>query len=1013
MRATHVSPNPTLNARLTLAEARVDIKRGKVDFFGPGDGKRMVDASPCGTGKTTITLESLAELATGPVDIIVETTDRQKEIAEAYPNMRAELPRSAGDPDYRIPDELLTDEELAGLEKYQKAGFGGPLCPKNEACAASAEEGHSAVKTQCLPCPLKKYCGTMRQARELEEHRERGGHIVRTYPRLTGGGLEMAPTIVIDETPMNKLLEAVSFSAGDFTHENLSRYLDTEPASFLATNFQHVFENDGDVAGIPYPALINRLISTIEKRKDRLAEQAQERRHMPVADQKEHLAKSGGRFLTDLLIPLNQLRQCIKHGCRLRTYEEKDGQITVWNVAKTNIKKKTNVLVLDASFQPNVLGMILDPSKDFEKTGGGGGGLNLEVVHIIRNTSNEHLTKAAKAKANRARVLRDVLPHVDGKALLVGCLPVVEAFQKDGLPGACVGRHFAGLRGSNAYQDCQTAVIVGYALPAVSSFEARWGAMMLAAGMAGGIVRHERKGGEGYLPIDEDGLYYHPDPGVWALIKSKAHDDIVQAAGRLRSVLKGKPGKVVLVGQFLPDELKPFITKTLDRRDDTAADEYVRDQLERFGAVDLSPTAAFKTRPDLFNSVEMARRQLSTYRISTNSYLHERRVWGNTDDPRKLAVFQTISHGRTGKGAILHIVGKTDDEIEAVVGPFKRVDALAKTVTTITHERATATKTFRQTAGGNFRQQSSYGRGKMFHARTHELRGLRHFAEALPSADSKTFLVTGTPIEGDGHTRRTKKQFADVPKHLHGIDVDTFLLPMGIGVLDDPAYAVEILRRAMPEPFKSASFVAQLSASCGLKDPGVLKVHLWFWLAIPLTCRQMKAALGSLGEKLKGNKFRLGDVEIDGAPYNPVQPLYVADPIFENCDDPIQQRIFLVEGKTDELCLPLVEAVEDEPAEPIKVDDRAIAAAPESFKAALAGIGGDGFNEPILKVCRPAAIGIRSGKVSREKAVSIIQARVLSADPGGRSAEDIARYSSPEFINDKISWWLSHLGEAS
>ena len=100
----------------------------------------------------------------------------------------------------------------------------------------------------------------------------------------------------------------------------------------------------------------------------------------------------------------------------------------------------------------------------------------------------------------------------------------------------------------------------------------------------------------------------------------------------------------------------------------------------------------------------------------------------------------------------------------------------------------------------------------------------------------------------------------------------------------DPTDALLVggyLRQQLPEPFRCARCVVQLSNSAGFK-PG-LRCHLWFWLDTALD----KPELDRL----------LGHVEgVDRSVFGAVQMHYTAAPIFEDVDDPVPERLVVLPG---------------------------------------------------------------------------------------------------------------------
>ena len=87
----------------------------------------------------------------------------------------------------------------------------------------------------------------------------------------------------------------------------------------------------------------------------------------------------------------------------------------------------------------------------------------------------------------------------------------------------------------------------------------------------------------------------------------------------------------------------------------------------------------------------------------------------------------------------------------------------------------------------------------------------------------------------------------------------------------------EAIQALLPEPFHDAECFWQLSSSAGFVL-GVLKVHLCYWLSEAQDNAYLRAW------------FKHFAPYIDIAPFNAVQPHYVADPKIEQGDDPLRSE---------------------------------------------------------------------------------------------------------------------------
>lgn len=137
------------------------------------------------------------------------------------------------------------------------------------------------------------------------------------------------------------------------------------------------------------------------------------------------------------------------------------------------------------------------------------------------------------------------------------------------------------------------------------------------------------------------------------------------------------------------------------------------------------------------------------------------------------------------------------------------------------------------------------------------------------------------PVEKEGYYRRQNQLFEEVRHHWVLIDIDGYR-PIGADPVLEPVKAIdEYIRLRLPKCFQGASYSWQQSCSSGhAYFVGVLKVHVWFWLARPYTGPELSSWA------------RVDRVELDVSVLRRVQPHYTAAPVFaEGVIDPVPTRI--------------------------------------------------------------------------------------------------------------------------
>lgn len=165
------------------------------------------------------------------------------------------------------------------------------------------------------------------------------------------------------------------------------------------------------------------------------------------------------------------------------------------------------------------------------------------------------------------------------------------------------------------------------------------------------------------------------------------------------------------------------------------------------------------------------------------------------------------------------------------------------------------------------------------------------------------------PPTRPGQYQRLGELFDEVPHHWWCADHDAFS-PLLWDPVTEPEGAIqELIETLYPPEFHNASYVWQLSASAG-RTPGVLKVHIWWWLERGYTGPQIEAWVRSI------------ELQTDIVTTRKVQVHYTASPIFLNgAQDPMHgKRIGLHRGDTDAVPLVIPQDVLDRAGERERAD---------------------------------------------------------------------------------------------
>lgn len=338
-------------------------------------------------------------------------------------------------------------------------------------------------------------------------------------------------------------------------------------------------------------------------------------------------------------------------------------------------------------------------------------------------------------------------------------------------------------------------------------------------------------------------------------------------------------------------------------------------------------------------------------------------------------------------------------------------------------DRRLMTKTYAISSSGRVGRQE-FSDAKTFSVELVAVENLVELHRLLADleTDPRAFIIRGAP-KATTDLRRTPRTlrkgggaFADTPRAWIMLDADKMPLPAGSSVLADPEdvarYLVDLFAGFAPE-LEGATAIVQFSSSAGIaeraeaeigsglpdrwgdlaKGADKISAHIWFWLDVP-------AGGDELTRWAKAINERIGYKAIDPATLNAIQAHYTAAPIFgAGLHDPLKgRRTVLVEGSAETVTL-------DIPAEAPRATytGGGSAIVGMGFAARLEAIGGaDGFHIPINSAIA-SYIATNWPEPDVDALVESLRARILSADPGSRSASDIERYASPESLHARIA----------
>ncbi|MBT4933952.1 MAG: hypothetical protein HOL66_05395 [Rhodospirillaceae bacterium] len=347
--------------------------------------------------------------------------------------------------------------------------------------------------------------------------------------------------------------------------------------------------------------------------------------------------------------------------------------------------------------------------------------------------------------------------------------------------------------------------------------------------------------------------------------------------------------------------------------------------------------------------------------------------------------------------------------------PLTKADSHSPTVMPVATGRRPTTKTIGKNADGVLAVIQGFEKQWKWRLSFRDVPDIQSLFEVLEedSKNPKAAVVRGAlrgHVDPDGiiHLRKDVSRWGDTahfeecPRNWLMIDIDKQPLD-GIDLINTPVKTVKrAIGKFLPDCYQDVSFVWQLSSSAGLKDDGLLSIHIWFILDRPVWQDELKTY------------HVLKAPAVDPRPFQTVQVHYIAAPIFEDgIKDHLSKRIGLVRLDKAEVSLPVL------PPEAVASAYRTIGKGPtgsvHGFEEKLKFLGdGEGLSR-FHDVLIAAASSYVYGKFEWEIDTEWLKARLRDAinnAPKHAGRTNIPHYLSDGYLDQNIDTAMSKFCQA-
>jgi len=558
-------------ARQARAEAMAALGVDKLKV----SGERLLVTGAQGTGKSTDAQRAVANIADPSINValFVPSHKRAWEAAGEYNALRkpGSLPAivvlGRGAPDPQSPD-------------------GERMCPRADVIEPAAAAGANVLRNICGRCPQHDGCGYMRQMRELDEQRERGGALYilsHAYAVLPPPPTMAHPDLVIvDESILPTMAGVVVFSPDRLTSQTLPlRALNIAPG--FENTMQLVRAAVVKAPGRELAELRERgvTLDEIRRAKRALDEAAQERLEidgrLDDATIRQRVLEYEGSEAGLVALLLRQIARewntgrdglnsvsFAKHA-RVSLADgktERQGRVYVGYLKTFRLGTKRPLLALDgtANLELNrrIFGRRLREVRIAVER-------NAEVIQVrgkafgtstitgcMPNGDPREGAPAARAARLRAELAEVAAGCPDASKLVVTTLRAEESVTAAlaDVPGVAIA-HFNDLRGVNTYKDRRAGLIIGREEPKAAKIEHMAGAYAATDPEPLKRTGHYVDATRGRRMRDGTGeaetVKVHPDPRCQAVLEQIREAELAQAVDRLRLIFNAEPKRVYLL----------------------------------------------------------------------------------------------------------------------------------------------------------------------------------------------------------------------------------------------------------------------------------------------------------------------------------------------------------------------------------------------------------------------------------------------------------------------------------
>lgn len=615
---------------------RADVAKAAGYAKLPAYGDRVLVTGAQGTGKTSAVLERLATIEDGELVawILEPTLEKAEEIAAAYAKvcrptslpLRVIRGRAAWDPAAEPDDD----------------GRQPAMCPRHRVAEKLAAHGLSVQEKLCdnkatgSRCPHFETCGYQRQRREIAA--EPRGIFVGSHEYAFVPAPATVPEIVIvDESIVPRAASRVEFDPSRIVEAGAWHKASAEHAADYQADAPKILEalteHPGNEIGRLREVGIGeehidsalKYLRTVEE--DAVADIDPDMSDSQILGMLSNIEESE---LHKVAIMLRQIRR------EMATGRTSLSSVTFEPNATKTIDGKTERLPRVAAYYVR-RPQIADGSPLLTIDGTGSVALNrkiwgerLEEVRIAVERDAEIVQVAGKTfsrqsitglgtdgqaiRPGEATALRNQIATFVAKLggnVFVASSKQVEDTLREILPATAKTGHFGALRGINAFEDCDTAVVVGREQISPQALERQVRAFVADDAepllLWGCYVeqcrgRRMRDGSTTWEVVQ-----VHPDPRCQELLEQIREAEIVQALDRVRPVFNRRRLYILtnVVADVTVDRIVPW------RELAAGGNIWSRAWAACGGVLPLSPAWLCEHLPEIFSSERTAKRQVS------------------------------------------------------------------------------------------------------------------------------------------------------------------------------------------------------------------------------------------------------------------------------------------------------------------------------------------------------------------------------------------------------------------